>query len=540
MQLKSWPLLLLLTLGLGLVLWLHRDYGVSYDEEVHLRYGDWIMAWYASGGKVDSAVTAISCKYYGGFVDTVMQAVTNTATMLGSWDHYQVRHLLNALIGLLGVFFTYRLGELLGGRWVGFLAGLFLFLTPRWFGHTFDNPKDVPFAVAYVATLYYLAVPLVRGTGYGWGDAVKIGLAIGAALGTRIGGVFLYVYLVGALAWWVWSGASQRGRRAARAVGVGLLVGGISWSFMLLFWPYAQAAPFTRPFEVMHYMGQNPWGGSVFFQGELIPAASLPRSYLPTWLLISLPEFYLLAPLCAVFFWRQWSRKGAQWVLPALIIGAVLFPVGVILYKKSPLYDGMRHVLFLLPPLAVLAARAWLLIPRRTMLVGLSVCLIMVLYDLVTLHPYQTCYFNRLIAGGLAQAGKKFDTDYWGQSYQAGAEWILKKYPTESFHIAVPFMAKRLDYYFDRPQAIADRREMLLSTLRGKFKMPQPRELRLQPVGPDWHSDDFNQGNYALFMANSQFRDIEKIAGSKLFTVERQGVRLLTIKEPPQVTPPLP
>jgi hypothetical protein len=188
----------------------------------------------------------------------------------------------------------------------------------------------------------------------------------------------------------------------------------------------------------------------------------------------------------------------------------------------------------------VLAAGAWAVSRSRLIWGGLVGCLALVLFDLITLHPYQTCYFNRLLAGGLAQAGKKFDTDYWGQSYQAGAQWILEKYPTQTMRIGVPFMAKRLEYYFDRPQAIQERRERLLSAWRGEFTMPPRGELRLQPVGPDWHQDYFARGDYELWMANSQVRITEETPEPPLFTVERQGVRLLTIKQTPKDTRSIP
>ena len=49
-----------------------------------------------------------------------------------------------ACFGLLG---SWKLGRLLGGPAAGFTALTLLVLTPVWYGHMFNNPKDMPFAV---------------------------------------------------------------------------------------------------------------------------------------------------------------------------------------------------------------------------------------------------------------------------------------------------------------------------------------------------------------------------------------------------------
>jgi hypothetical protein len=44
---------------------------------------------------------------------------------------------------------------------------------------------------------------------------------------------------------------------------------------------------------------------------------------------------------------------------------------------------------------------------------------------MVRLHPYQSIYFNRAIAGGLPGADGRFELDYWGASHREGVEWLL-------------------------------------------------------------------------------------------------------------------
>jgi hypothetical protein len=50
------------------------------------------------------------------------------------------------------------------------------------------------------------------------------------------------------------------------------------------------------------------------------------------------------------------------------------------------------------------------------------------IFDMVELHPYQSVYFNRVVAGGLKTEASRFETDYWGNSYKEGVEWVIENY----------------------------------------------------------------------------------------------------------------
>jgi hypothetical protein len=80
------------------------------------------------------------------------------------------------------------------------------------------------------------------------------------------------------------------------------------------------------------------------------------------------------------------------------------------------------------------------------------------------LHPYQTVYFNRIPAGGLAEAAKKYETDYWGNSYREGIEWVIQNYhPPLDRKIRVMNAAEvfQTGYYLEKTQELRDRFEMV-------------------------------------------------------------------------------
>ena len=93
---------------------------------------------------------------------------------------------------------------------------------------------------------------------------------------------------------------------------------------------------------------------------------------------------------------------------------------------RPALYDGLRHFLFVFPPLAALAGIAVSgfiaaeAIPWIARAAGVGVLLVAAgttVVDVTMLHPYEYAYFNRSF-GGLPAAEGRFETDYWGASLQ--------------------------------------------------------------------------------------------------------------------------
>jgi len=109
---------------------------------------------------------------------------------------------------------------------------------------------------------------------------------------------------------------------------------------------------------------------------------------------------------------------------------AAMLPVAITLITRPAMYNGIRHFVFVVPPLAVagglavaaiaerLQQQAWRLVLAAALIAGLLVPIV----QMVRLHPYEYVHFN-LIAGGPAGARGRFMLDYWGLSLkQAGNE----------------------------------------------------------------------------------------------------------------------
>ena len=414
-----------------LVLVTFTDYGITWDEDVHNYYGILVLNYYLSGFADLRATHWQDLFNYGGAFDMVAAAVNHVSP----FDTYETRHLLNGLVGVLGLVGVWKLGRTLAGPRAGFLAALFLALTPNYYGQMFNNPKDVPFAAGMAWGLYYLArlaqeLPRPR-----WSTVLKLGLAIGLALAIRVGGMLLLGYLgllLGCSGLW----RALAVRRPGILVGDGLRslflavlpACAVAYAVMLVFWPFAQLDPIHNPLQALANFSHQDFPWKTLFDGEYVPASDLPWAYLPVHVALALPELILVllatAPVFAVLAIRKSGVERAAALAYGTVGFAVVFPIAYAIAIKAVLFDGMRHFIFVLPPIAALAAaimdRAldWMqrLSVRRWAYSALGLYAAAHLGIMVSLHPDEYVYYNGFI-GGVEGADGLFKTDYWANSY---------------------------------------------------------------------------------------------------------------------------
>ena len=498
------------------------DYGLTADEEVQRIYGDHILSWYSSFFRDRAALSYLNLHLYGGFFEVVAQLAARIVPL----GVYETRHLVNALFGLLAIVAAYKLGTYVSNPMGGFFSALFLTLTPVFYGHIFNNSKDVPFLTLFLISFYYIlrsydALPRLPKS-----LIARIGISIGLTMGIRVGGILLFGFIV---ILWACRLIVQRRLNPTsfsesvlkpvlrQSLSLAFIVL-IAWAVMLVFWPWAQAKPLINPFKAMSETAHFETGITVFYDGDRIEATDLPRDYLPTWFAISLPEFYFVSLLIGAFF-AYWFIRGfkndeahfERLIKTGMLIFAFFFPPLTAIILRSTLYNGLRHFLFIIPMLAVLAGISFaaLLASNTNNYAKAAVASLILLsagstiFDMARLHPYQPIYFNRLIAGGLKNASQRYDTDYWGMTYREGAEWVINNYrpqTEEKIRVAscsTPFIA---GYYFDQSEEAKQRFDYVAQN-------ENPR----------------------IFIATTKCQ--RKKRGNIIHTIERQGTLLLYVME---------
>jgi hypothetical protein len=226
-------------------------------------------------------------------------------------------------------------------------------------------------------------------------------------------------------------------RRALRATGALALLGAAgalgAWAVMLPFWPGALAHPVHKPVAALETVSNFvTYDSPTLLRGAHISSNHLPWDYLPSYFAVQLPEGLSLCwmlSLLGLSVHTAWClRRGrpVAW-LGWLLVVATLLPPAYAIVRRSTLYNGLRHFLFLMPPISVLVAgglvhgAAWLALhrPRWALAPALAFALFALdqLHTLVRLHPFQNVYFNRA-SGGVAAAVDRYETEYYGAVYQ--------------------------------------------------------------------------------------------------------------------------
>jgi hypothetical protein len=473
----------------GFALMTFRDYGLGWDDYTHSEYGEQLLALYGSGLADRRALSFVNLYMYGGGFDMLAAL----AAKVSPFTLFETRRLVGALVGLVGLTVTWRIGRRVGGPLAGFGALVLLATCPLYIGHMFMNAKDAPFAVAMAILLLALVRALETYPRITPATGAATGTGFGLSIGSRIMGGFGVVELGLALALVAVVEARLNGLRPA-AARLGRFVLSLlpavvlAYAVMALIWPWSVIDP-LNPLHAVAYFShffEKPW--HELFAGELVTVTEMPRSYVPTLFALQLPEIFLGLALAGsvgtlIGACRRNLAANRRAVLVLVVLAATL-PIAVTVLARPAIYNGLRHFVFVLPPLAVLGglAGAWLIEGLRrhshrlaaTAGIALLAGVALPIVDMARLHPYEYSFFNRL-AGGVAGAQERYMLDYWGLSFKQASQGLAAK--------------------------LAERHESKPSERRWKLAVCGPHRSPEVELGPDFETTWDPQGaDFALML----------------------------------------
>jgi hypothetical protein len=418
-----------------------RDQGITIDEFVFDEFGPKMLDWYLSGFHKTYSYFDEGVVYYGPWFQILVAIVQS----LTDADRFDVRHAVTFMVGLAGLAAVVPIGRIAIGRWAGFAALVLCLLTGNLYGHLFFSPYDTPFLATM--TWAVLAILLMaRREVPSWRLTVCAGALTGLALATRVGGLITDVYLAAAMGLTAvelflrdgkpaWRGALWIGAHAASAMLIG-------WIVAFALWPWVQTADPLGQFNIaLAHFSKLDADFSIRTWGRSVPVNDLPWSYVPGELLARLPEGFIIllvvafglgCAVCARFVSeciggvKRERVVGLKAPLLALararglliIAVAGTAPLVIAIVIRPTVFDGIRHFLFVVPMLALLAAWAlWRMAPlirKYPIPAGViaAVQIVPVVVTLWMLHPLEYIATNAF-AGGTRGSFGRFDLDYW-------------------------------------------------------------------------------------------------------------------------------
>ena len=525
----------LLTAGILLALvvtalFTFKDYAISNDEGVQHHYGELIIAYYRSGFAIRDLFTFQNLYLYGGLFDIIAVALAHVTSV----DPYDLRHILCAMTGIGGIAASAATARLIAGPRAGLIAAVALTLCGAWYGAMFNHTKDIPFAAGMVgATLVLIRIarslPSPR-----IGDIAAFGLVVGAALGMRVLGLLLVIYVALAIALYAprpWHGCGRARWRFAIQSSLRLLPALLlAYVIMILAWPWAALAP-LNPIRGLLAFSEFHYGIRTILAGNVYEMAHVPRLYVPIYILIRVPLVMLfgatlgmmlvLLPRLAIGSTQLQQRD------IGLVLLTVILPLACQAIWGGPAFDGLRHFLFVIPALAILAGIGLdttltaLATYNRAVASGalgaVTACLLLNAFTLFRLHPYEYLFYNASV-GGLEGASRRYVLDYWFDSMPEAIHeleaYLRHTEPVDASHpsarvYSVAVCGERLSF----------EKTVTLPQLRWDFM-------------PRWDQSQF-------FIAPTHMNCDRDLDGAVIGTVERLGVVIAYVKDRRALTEPV-
>jgi hypothetical protein len=426
-------LVLLVALGLssiGLAAWSLGAAGIGLDTRMD-RYSALTTRSLDGDTTLQAAYDAVPSdhEFYGVLVgqaaDVLHTLTTGSTKPLGPDDAvtYRYEAAVTMTLAVLGVT---ALAAVLALATGSLLAGAFAWsltlATPLWLGMEHVDFKDVPVAAGMTLVTSGLALAFLLSSAR---RATLVGAAVAGAGGaiaiaTRPASIVLLAALVAATL----VTAVVARRRDLRSVAPVAVAAAAAFVVGLAFtWatdPIARLGLVQWLRDSIDLARNFPIQATIRTAGRDLSATDLPWWYVPSWLGVQLPLLTLAAVVGGVAVVAARARRLPVIPLVPIAVQAIGLPL-VIVASGAVLYDGIRHLLFMLPALIALPALALSLVDRGRLRalapLGAVVVVAASLASAISWAPYAYAYLNPI--GDLGH-GEPWALDYWGISAKEG------------------------------------------------------------------------------------------------------------------------
>ncbi len=353
---------------------------------------------------------------------------------------FWIRHLWTFVnVFISQIFFFFLLKKRFNSASAGIFGILAFIFSPRLFGNSFYDIKDMLFYAWFVISLFFLGELFENPC---WLTALLLGIVSAAAANERIiGGIIPALGILFLLQ----DAITKKYSWKTIFTCLLILFSSVSLTWILIT-PVSWHNPFQQLWDVIHessnFIRLKDYKN--LYMGELVSASKLPWHYLPVWILISTPIFYsglaIWGSVCSVYTIcrkKLIPSKNQQLDISMLLI--LILSLGYVILRRPILYDSWRHFFFLYAEILYFSVYAFdRLFKRKSTIIRLLLSIFCVISFaatgswMVKNHPYEGVYFNPFFRSyGL----NHFDRDYWMLSTKECLEFITKN--TEDARITI-------------------------------------------------------------------------------------------------------
>ncbi len=420
---------------------IYKDYGFNIDEKFHRANGFYWLNYLSNFFGLEELSQVTNQKLtlindftlpdikqwnaYGIIFDVPAAYLEIILNLRDPKSYYELRHFLVFLIFFISSIFFYKtLINRFNNKLVATFGLILFILTPRIFGDSFWNNKDVVFLSLYAITIFFY----FRILDYQSNKNILF-FSLLAALSTsiRFAGIFLPVSLI---FFFIIDKFSNRYDLSFKTVFLSIIY---FFLFLFLTWPYL-----WNNFSgglLSSLTLEMSWQGKVNFLGKYYLSRNLPHYYLIFWIIISTPIVHLilfgfgfgnyLKRIVQRYFsiqeksihndlWRSKKEKK-----DFLIFLNLVFFFCILSFLNIDLYNSWRLGYFINIFLIYFASYGiYLFVCKfkeklKFIIFVLLLSTLFLIYRISLYHPYQSLYFNLLVPQSIKN---NVDVDYTGLS----------------------------------------------------------------------------------------------------------------------------
>jgi len=430
-----------------------RDYGMWTDEEFQRFSGLYWLNYVLNFTSLDELKNILALKldqiidftlpspeyysYYGVIFDLPAAFLELIFKIEDPKNYFYFRHLLNFTLFFIGSIFFYKL---LLNRFsnysISLVGTLFFVLSPRIYGSSFFNNKDVVFLSLITIALYFAFKALDKPN-----YKNLLIFSIFAALSTshRILGILLPASFV---TFYLLSLLSNNKNLNNLFSMIFFCV--FYFIFLILFWPALWSSPIENLVLAFKWFSSQILGVKMLFDGKYVYTNFLPYNYIFTWIFITTPILYtILFIIGYVQIFRRFFLKflnikdntcyydlwrGANEKKDLFILFNITCVISYFILSDVILYNGWRHLYFINIFIIYIATYAFYRIDlhlrskskKKIHYYILILFLITIIYKMIIYHPFQNIYFNNYLN---KISHLNFEIDYDGIS---GKKFLLE------------------------------------------------------------------------------------------------------------------
>ena len=427
-------------LGLLLIgVFIFRDYGLGWDEPDQMETG---RVSYVYAFHHDNSLYNFVNKDYGvAFEMPVWMAQMFIQKKFNATlkQQFYLKHLIIHLLFLFSIFCFYRINvTLFKNNAFAFLACAILIISPRIYGDSFHNSKDLTFLSANIITFYTFILFFKKHT---LNTLIIHALTCAVATNLRILGILMVGFTIINL------GLDTLSNKIStkQLLKFSLLFLILFCAVLYISWPFLWENPLGNFKYALIRSGHFTNNFNVLDRGVFIMNNKLPWYYLFTWIGITTPELYLLFFVIGFILSCWYLVKNLNTIIKTtenrnlyVAMSLIILPVAAEIILKSVLYDGWRQMFFIYPFIVIISVfgivQLYKFLKQRNRNILISALIVIFginfLYiggQMVYFHPFQNCYFNNMISHKENNLRHNFEMDYWGLSSRKALEYLVNK-----------------------------------------------------------------------------------------------------------------